>query len=216
MATEAAREWPDNYRASTAWWTVTVLMIFQIVSMIDRQVMSVLIPEMRADLDLNDFQLSMVQGLAFALFYGVAGLILGGIVDRHSRRSVMFFGILVWSLAAAGTGIARNYVQLFIGRLLVGCGEGSIAPAGQSLLSSIFPRHRLATPMACFSVAGVVGMSLSYALGGNLLQTFTQTPLGGPLAGLAPWRQVLVVTGLPGVAIALLAYTIKEPVRHQP
>lgn len=205
--------WPDNYRAPVAWWAVFVLVIFQIVSMIDRQVVSVLIPEMRADLGLNDFQISMIQGMAFALFYGAMGLIIGGLVDRHSRRKIMFGGIVLWSIAAAGTGLARNYVHLFIGRLFVGFGEGAISPAAQSLLSSIFPRSRLTTPMACFTAAGVLGMSLSYALGGNLLDLFTRAPLGGPLAGLEAWRQVLIVTGLPGVAVALLAFTLREPVR---
>lgn len=207
------QDWPDNYHAGTAWWTVAVLMIFQIVSMIDRQIMSVLIPEMRADLALNDFQISLVQGLSFALFYGIMGLVIGGMVDRYSRRSIMFVGIVIWSMAAASTGLARNYAQLFAGRLMVGAGEAAVSPAGQSLLSSIFPRHRLTTPMACFSVSGVVGISLSYALGGNLLERFTMEPLGGIFAGLAPWRQVLVVTGLPGVAIALLAFAIRDPVR---
>lgn len=207
-------DWPDNYSKATAWGAVALLMLFQIVSMIDRQVMSVLIPEMRADLNLNDFQISLVQGLAFALFYGAMGLVIGGMVDRYSRRRIMFVGIFLWSLAAAGTGLARNYAQLFIGRLLVGCGEAAIAPAGQSLLSSIFPRRRLTTPMACFTAAGVIGISLSYALGGNLLERFTHQPLGGPLAGLAPWRQVLIVTGLPGVLIAFLAFAIREPVRR--
>jgi len=206
--------WPDNYSAVTAWWSVLLLMLFQIVSMIDRQVMSVLIPEMRADLNLNDFQISLVQGLAFALFYGVMGLVIGGMVDRYSRRKIMFAGIFLWSLAAASTGLARNYGQLFLGRLMVGCGEAAIAPAGQSLLSSIFPRHRLTTPIACFTAAGVAGISLSYALGGNLLQLFSHSPLGGPLEGLAPWRQVLIVTGLPGVIVAFLAFAIREPIRR--
>jgi len=208
-----ATDWPDNYSAATAWVSVALLMLFQIVSMIDRQVMSVLIPEMRADLQLNDFQISLVQGLAFALFYGAMGLVIGGMVDRYSRRRIMFVGIFLWSLAAAGTGLARNYAQLFIGRLMVGCGEAAIAPAGQSILSSIFPRHRLTTPMACFTAAGVIGISLSYALGGNLLERFSTHPLGGPLTGLAPWRQVLIVTGLPGILIAFLAFAIREPVR---
>lgn len=207
-------QWPDNYSKVTAWWSVALLSVFQIVSMIDRQVMSMLIPEIRADLNLNDFQISLVQGLAFALFYGAMGLVIGGMVDRHSRQKIMFVGIFIWSLAAAGTGLARNYAQLFLGRLLVGCGEAAIAPAGQSLLSSIFPRRRLTTPMACFTVAGVLGMSLSYALGGLLLDLFTRQPLGGLLGGLEPWRQVLVVTGLPGVFIAFLAFAIREPIRR--
>ena len=205
--------WPDNYSAPAAWWAVAVMMVFQIVSMIDRQVVAVLIPEMRTDLGLNDFQISMVQGMAFALFYGAMGLIIGALVDRHSRRKIMFAGIVLWSVAAAGTGFARNYVQLFVARVFVGFGEGAISPAGQSLLSGIFPHGRLATPMSCFTVAGVIGISLSYALGGHLLESFTANPLGGPLDGLAPWRQVLVVTGAPGVLVALLAFTLREPKR---
>jgi MFS family permease len=205
--------WPDNYSAPVAWWAVAVTMIFQVVSMIDRQVVSVLIPEMRADLGLNDFQISMVQGMAFALFYGAMGLVIGALVDRHSRQKIMFGGILIWSVAAACTGFARNYVQLFLARLFVGFGEGAISPAAQSLLSGIFPRGRLATPMSCFTAAGVIGISLSYALGGHLLDRFTAVPLGGILHGLAPWRQVLIVTGAPGVLVALLAFTLREPKR---
>lgn len=210
---KAGDEWPDNYTAPAAWWAVAVLMLFQIISLIDRQVMSVLIPEMRAELGLDDFQISLVQGLAFALFYGVMGLVIGGFVDRYSRRAIMFGGITIWSLAAAATGLARTYVELFVARLAVGFGEASIAPAGQSLLSSIFPRRRLTTPVALMTVAGILGISLSYALGGNLLARFTAQPLGGPLTGLSPWRQVLVVTGLPGVVFAVLAFAIRPPHR---
>lgn len=212
-ASPAHGSWPHNYSAPAAWWAVAVTMIFQIVSMIDRQVVSVLIPEMRADLGLNDFQISMVQGMAFALFYGAMGLMIGGLVDRHSRQKIMFGGILLWSVAAASTGFARNYIQLFAARLFVGFGEGAISPAAQSLLSGIFPRGRLATPMSCFTAAGVIGVSLSYALGGHLLDQFTVAPLGGLLEGLAPWRQVLIVTGAPGVLVAFLAFTLREPKR---
>lgn len=209
-------DWPANYSRPVAWWAVAVIMVFQIVSMIDRQIVAVLLPEMRADLHLNDFQISLVQGMAFALFYGVMGLFIGALVDRYSRRAIMFGGIVLWSVAAAGTGLARNYMQLFAGRLLVGFGEGAISPAAQSLLSGVFPRGKLSTPMSCFTAAGVIGISLSYALGGSLLDRFTAVPLGGLLAGLEPWRQVLIVTGLPGVAVAFLAFALREPVRDRP
>lgn len=215
--TPAARlaEWPANYSSVSAWWAVVVTMIFQIVSMIDRQIVSVLIPEIRADLNLNDFQISLIQGMAFALFYGAMGLIIGGLVDRYSRRKIMFAGVVLWSVAASATGLARNYLHLFLGRLFVGFGEGAISPASQSLLSAIFPRGRLSTPMSCFTAAGVAGVSLSYALGGNLLDSFTRSPLGGPLEGLAPWRQVLIVTGLPGILVAFLAFSIRKPAHHR-
>jgi MFS family permease len=199
------------YPRGLAWWAVAVTAVFQIFSMIDRMIVAVLIPEMRVDLGLNDFQISLVQGMAFALFYGVVGLFIGGLVDRYSRRWIMFGGIVLWSAAAAGTGLARNYAQLFLGRLLVGFGEGAISPSAQSLLSSIFPRERLSTAMSCFTAAGVAGISLSFLLGGFLLQQLSHSPLGGVFDGLAPWRQVLIVTGLPGVAVAFLAFTLREP-----
>lgn len=202
-----------GYTPLKAWWAVLVIMLFQIVSLIDRTVIAVLIPEMRAELGLNDFQLSLIQGMAFALFYGAMGLVIGGLVDRWSRRGIMFAGITIWSLAAAATGLARDYAQLFGARLLVGFGEGAISPAAQSLLAGIFPRRLLATPMSCFVAAGVAGIGLSFALGGFLLDHFTHSPLGGPLEGLAPWRQVMVVTGIPGVLVGLLAFSFKEPVR---
>lgn len=212
-AARATSDYAPGFTGGMAWWAVVVTMIFQIVSMIDRVVVSVLIPEIRADLLLNDFQISLVQGMAFALFYGAVGLLIGGLVDRYPRRLIMFGGVLIWSIAAAATGYARTYVHLFLGRLMVGFGEGAISPASQSLISGIFPRHRLSTPISCFTAAGVAGVSLSFALGGLLLDRFTHAPLGGPLAGLDPWRQVLIVTGLPGIAVALLAFTITEPKR---
>jgi len=206
----------DGYRPLTAWWAVFVVVLFNIVSLIDRNIIAVMIPEIRADLGLNDFQISLVQGMAFALFYGIVGLFIGGLVDRYSRRWIMYAGISLWSLAAAGTGLAANYMQMFLARMMVGVGEGAISPSAQSLLAGIFPRHRLATPISAFVAAGVIGIGLSFALGGGLLEHFTRSPLGGPFVSLAPWRQVLVVIALPGLLVAFLAFTVREPSRTAP
>lgn len=196
-----------------AWWAVIVLMTFNIVSLIDRSIISVMIVDIRADLHLNDFQISLVQGMGFAIFYGVMGLVIGGLIDRSSRRKIMFAGINLWSLAACATGLAPNYMAMFGARLMVGVGEGAISPASQSLLSSIFPRHKLSTPMSCFVAAGVMGTGLAFALGGWLLDLFSHAPLGGPFVGLAPWRQVLVVTSLVGIPISFLIFSVREPSR---
>lgn len=212
-ATIAVSIAPAQIRPFAAWWSVFIFVVFNIVSLIDRNVIAVMIPEIQADLGLNDFQISLVQGMAFALFYGLVGLLIGGLVDRYPRRWIMYGGISLWSLAAAGAGLAANYAQMFLARMLVGMGEGAISPAAQSLLAGIFPRHRLATPLSAFVAAGIVGIGLSFALGGWLLEYFADHPLGGPFAGLAPWRQVLIALGLPGLLIALLAFTVHEPAR---
>lgn len=197
--------------APAAWFGLAIMMIFTIVSLIDRSIIAILTPEIAADLHLNHFQVSLVQGLGFAIFYGIGGVAIGSLVDRHSRRWIMFSGMTIWSLAAAGCGLAANYVHLFAARMMVGAGEGTISPCAQTLIASSFPPNRMSTPMSLFTAAGVAGLAISYGLGGMLLDHLTQSPIGGPLAGMAPWRQVLIITALPGLLVALLAFALREP-----
>src|SRR5205814_3139223 len=81
-----------------AWWAVIVLMTLQTVSLIDRNILSLMIIEVRHDLGLSDFQVSLLTGLAFSGFYCIAGLVLGALVDRHSIRRVLYISVTIWSL----------------------------------------------------------------------------------------------------------------------
>ena len=145
------------------------------------------------------------------MFYSVMGVFIGGLVDRYSRRWIMYGSITIWSLATAATGLVSTYRGLFASRLAVGFGEASISPAGHSLLALNFPRDRLATPLSLFVAAGLGGTGLAYYLGGELLTHFQHSALPWPFAGLAPWRQVMVAIGLPGLVIAVLAFTVRDP-----
>jgi MFS family permease len=196
---------------AAAWWTAVVGAIFNGLSLLDRTVIAVVLPEIRHDLDLTAFQISAVQGIGFVMFYSVMGVFIGGLVDRYSRRWIMYGSITIWSLATAATGLAASYRGLFVARLAVGFGEASISPAGHSLLAMNFPRDRLATPISLFVATGLGGTGLAYYLGGELLTLFQHASLPAPFAGLAPWRQVMVAIGLPGLLIALLAFTVNDP-----
>ncbi len=199
-----------QFRPLVAWWTVFVLMTLNACSLIDRQIMSMIVVDMKADMGLTDFQISLLQGLAFALFYGIFGLALGSIIDRYPKRVVVYICITFWSLSASITGLARSYGTMVFARMGVGAGEGGVNPASQSLIASLFPSGKISLPMSIFAGSGSIGMALSYLIGGALLDAVSKHSFPG-LEGLAPWRQVLVITSVPGVAIAFLAFTLTEP-----
>jgi MFS family permease len=213
MSDSQPRRWPG---LATAWWTAVVGAIFNGLSLLDRTVISVVLPEIRSDLGLTAFQISAVQGISFVMFYSVMGVVIGGLVDRYSRRWIMWGSITIWSLATAAHGLVATYRGLFAARLVVGFGEASISPAGHSMLALNFPRDRLATPLSLFVATGLGGTGLAYYLGGELLTYFQHAALPAPFAGLAPWRLVMIAIGLPGILIALLAFTMNDPRDSRP
>jgi MFS family permease len=147
--------------------------------------------------------------MAFTSVYCLAGLIIGALVDRYPAKRILYVGVTVWSLAVAAMGLARNYWTMIASRMVTAIGEGGVGPSGQVLISTMFPKERIALPMTLFSVAGAIGLGASYFFAGQLLEMFSAKPFPG-LDGLAPWRQVLVVIAMPGVLIAFLAFTMLE------
>ena len=196
-----------------AWFGVAILLIFSLLSYLDRQIVALLVDPIKADLGLTDTQLGLLQGLAFALLYSVAGLPLGWAVDRYPRRLVIFLGVVVWSLSSAACGLARNFWQIFIARTMVGVGEAALNPAAVSLISDLFPREKVATPMGVFSAGFYVGGGAALAIGGWIASLFAgREVVPFPLVGdVAPWQATFLVAGLPGVIVALLVYAFTDP-----
>jgi MFS family permease len=198
-----------------AWYTVGVLSLLYAVSIVDRLIMPMAVVDMRRSLGISDFQVSLMMGFAFALFYTTCGLPIGAAVDRYPQRWVIFIGIVLWSLAAAACGLARNGTQLFAARMGVGAGEAAISPASYSIMSALFAKDRLAGPISLYTMGGTLGGAFAVLIGGLLLQFFSAH--GGLtiwyFGPLQPWQSLFVVTGLPGVVIALLIFTVSEPSR---
>ena len=201
--------------AMKTWYTVGVLSFLYAVSIVDRLIMPMAVVDVRSSLGISDFQISLMMGFAFALFYTVCGLPIGMAVDRYPRRWIIFIGILIWSLAAAACGLARSSSQLFAARMGVGAGEAAISPAAYSTMSDLFPKDRLAGPLSVYTMGGTLGAAFSVFIGGFLLQYFTAH--GGLTTGifgtLQPWQALFVITGLPGIALALLVFSTTEPAR---
>jgi len=184
-----------------AWYVAGVLMVCNTFSFIDRQVLGLLVPPIKAELGLSDTQIGLLQGLAFGIFYTLLGIPMGRIADHGQRRLLVATGVFFWSLMTALCAGARSFGTLFLARMGVGVGEATLSPAAFSLLADYFPRHRLASALSIFSMGIFFGSGLALILGGLII------------GALGSWRLTFLVVGLPGVLVALLALTIREPKR---
>ncbi|MGP3791518.1 spinster family MFS transporter [Pseudomonas sp. B392_1p] len=203
-------------RTSAAWYMTGVLFLLYWLSLLDRLVISLLVDPIRSDLGISDFELSLLQGFAFGVFYAVCGLPLGWLVDRFSRRWIIFGGVTIWSIATALCGMAHNYWQLFLARIGVGAGEAALSPAAYSLMADSFPAHRLTTALAVYSMGSLFGTGMAYLLGGMIVGLVAEhESVLLPLIGeVRSWQMVFITIGLPGVFLGLLVFTFREPLRR--
>lgn len=198
-----------------AWTVVAILIVTAVLSYTDRQVLSLLVDPIRGELGISDTQISLLLGTAFAVIYGVAGIPLGYLADRTSRRNLIFAGILVWSVGTIACGLSRNFAEIFASRIVVGLGEAALSPAAISLISDYFPPSRRGTAVGLFLSGIAMGNGAAILIGGSVLQLIKLGALAAtPLAAQAPWRNVLLVIGGPGLLWALVILLVREPIRR--
>lgn len=209
----ASPPWP---RPAYSWYVVGVLLLAYTLSFVDRMILSLLVAPIRAALDISDTQVSLLIGLAFALFYTLLGLPLAWIADRYNRRNLILVGVAVWSFMTAGCGFAGSYATLFAARMGVGVGEATLSPAAYSMLSDYFPRDKLARAMAVYSIGVPLGAGIALILGSFVVQAVLAAPMVEvPFFGaMDAWRLIFVWVAAPGLLIALLMLTIREPLRR--
>jgi len=205
--------WPS---AGLAWYVVVILVIAFVFSFIDRIIIAMLVEPLKKDLGLSDTQIGWLQGLAFAVFYAAVGVPIGRMADRFSRRAIIGWGIFVWSLMTAVCGLARNFVELFLARVGVGVGEAALSPAAYSMIADYFPREKLGRAIGVYQSGAFFGAGLSFLVGGLVIQAVMKAgDLHLPLVGdVQPWQAVFFIVGLPGVLVALLMLTVREPARR--
>ncbi|MFN4145159.1 MAG: spinster family MFS transporter [Runella sp.] len=200
-----------------AWYVVAVLMLAYISSFIDRQVLTLLVKPLKRDFQITDTQYGLLVGLSFALFYTFLGIPIGRMADRQNRKRIIVWGITIWSLMTALCGITSTYNQLFLARIGVGIGEAALSPAAYSLITDLFPRHKLGTALGVYNIGVYLGSGLSILLVALILKlvniegTWT-LPIFGDIF---PWQSVFFIVGFPGLLIVLLMlFTVHEPTRQ--
>jgi MFS family permease len=197
-------------------YVLLVLMICYTLSFIDRQILSLLVGPIKRDLGLSDTGVSLLQGFAFALFYGSLGVPIGKIADTRRRTTLISIGVLFWSLMTALCAGARSFGSLFLARMGVGVGEATLAPGAFSLITDYFSKERLARALSVYSMGIFIGSGLALLVGGTVVQATARMPaVDLPILGIvASWRLTFLLVGVPGLLIAAWVATVREPVRR--
>ncbi|GAN00323.1 permeases of the major facilitator superfamily [alpha proteobacterium U9-1i] len=215
QATQAAPANGDYPSALMGWATVAILFILYVLSLTDRYIIALLVQPMKADLGLSDFQLSLLQGPAFALLYSACAIPIGILLDRFGRKLVLYFSVTVWSIAAAMCGFAQGFAGIALARAVLGAGEAGFSTGAYSVIGDSFRPDRVSFAMSIFVMGGVMGAGFVFLLGGPLVAALHENGAVdlGAFGTLEPWRQAFILTGIPGVFLAFLIFFFREKKR---
>ena len=199
--------------SSYSWYVLGVLVVVYILNFIDRQILSILAVDIKADLGLTDGDMGFLGGAAFAVFYALFGIPLGRLADNWNRKNLLSIGLALWSIMTALSGFARDQAQLTIARMGVGVGEATASPTAYSLISDYFPKRQRATALAIYSSGLYIGGGVSLFIGALIVKGWNDAyPGGGPM-GLVGWQAAFLAVGIPGLLVALWVATLREPMR---
>ncbi|MCK9543094.1 MAG: MFS transporter [Novosphingobium sp.] len=206
---QASTAAPTRY----AWYVLLLLTAANTFNYIDRKILSILAEAIKADLGIDDAQIGFLFGTVFAALYAIFGLPIGRLADNWSRTRLMALGLTLWSGMTALSGFAGNFLHLSLARVGVSAGEAVANPCSHSLIADYFPAHRRATAYATYLTGSFVGMGLSLAIGGVVMQGWPSFAADVGLQWLRPWQAAFLICGLPGLVLALLVFRMVEPQR---
>ncbi len=182
-------------------YAMLVLAVVYMFNFVDRQILAILLPAIKAEFDVGDTFLGFLAGPAFAIFYVALGVPIAQYADRCNRRNLIAASVAIWSAMTAISGFATNLVHLTLARIGVGIGEAGCSPPAHSMIADYFPPEKRSTAMGFYTIGISAGIMLAYLAGGWAVQE-----LG--------WRATFVVVGVPGLFLALLVrFTLVEPQR---
>jgi MFS transporter, Spinster family, sphingosine-1-phosphate transporter len=188
---------PFNYQQARL---LAVLALINFVNFADRQVLNPLVPLLRQHFGVSDAQLGSLQ-MVLLVVLALASIPFGYLADRFNEPKIIFFGVMIWSVAAIGSGLAPTFALLIFARAMVGIGEAAYAPAAQSLISDSFSVEHRALAQSIFAAGMILGGIAGLALGGIM----------GAHHG---WQHAFIIVGLIGVIPGLSALKLKQPARR--
>jgi len=182
-----------------AYGTVLLFTLIYILSFVDRQIVAVLGTQIRDSLLLSNFQIGLLYGPAFSFVYALAGIPMGRIADKTSRKLMICTGLFIWSLMTVLSGFAASFAFLVSARVFVGLSQAMLSPAVYSYLADAFsPKHR-ATVFSIYASGIFIGVGLSFLVGGTVSLQYD-------------WRVAMITVGIPGLVLAPIVWLfVREP-----
>lgn len=147
-------------------------------------------------------------GTAFMVVYMLGAPVFARLAERHSRWMIVGIGVILWSLASGGSGLAGTFIALLLTRCLVGVGEAAYGPVAPALISDYYPVKRRGQVLAWFFMAIPVGSALGYVFGDWVAN--------GVFAGRADgWRWAFYLVVIPGLVLGSWSWFRRDPPRGQ-
>ena len=203
-------------KESYAWYVIGILFLVTVLSQMDRQLPTLLVGPIKSEFGISDTAFSVLQGYAFAIVYTLAGIPLGRLVDRAHRRNLILFGLLFWSMMTIFSGLAQSFWQLFTARMGIGVGEAVLAPAAYSMIADYIRPERRGRALALYYMSIGIGSGASLFVGGLILHGLPAEGLELPILGqMDNWRWMFLFAGAPGILVAGLLFTVREPRRQE-
>jgi len=178
---------------------LTILAVVYAFHFVDRQVVMLLIEDIKIDMQLSDTQVGLLTGMAFAFFYSTLGIPIARWADRGNRITIISLSTALWSAMVLCCGMAGTYLQLLLARIGAAVGEAGCVPPAQSLIADHYDRKERARAMSLYMVGGQASVILCAVVAGWLNQFYG-------------WRVTLWVLGAPGLLLALIVrFYLHEP-----
>lgn len=189
---------------ASAWtrrYVLGILVVVYTFNFIDRQILAILLPAIKAEFVVDDWVLGLLAGPAFAVFYATLGVPIALIADRWNRRNLIAIALALWSGMTALSGTVTNVVQLALARVGVGIGEAGCSPPAHSIISDYYPPEQRSAAMGIYTGGISIGIMIAYLAGGWVAQNIG-------------WREAFFIVGIPGLLLALVVrFTVREPER---
>ena len=184
-----------GYRSYVMWMLLGIYSL----NFLDRQIINILAEPIKHELELADWQLGVMTGFAFALFYTFLGIPIARLAETGNRVRIISISMAVWSFFTVLCGMAQNFIQLLLLRIGVGIGEAGCSPPSHSLITDYAPRDKRASALAFYSMGIPIG-------------SLTGMIFGGVIADAYGWRTAFILAGAPGLVLAVIAVlTVREP-----
>ena len=213
MASKPARL--STHVPAYAWYALFVFVLVYIINFIDRQILAILVGDIKRDLGVKDAEIGFLYGTAFAVFYSLFGIPLGRLADGWYRGRLMACGLALWSSMTMLSGFATNFTMLAAARIGVGIGEASASPAAYSMIADYFRKERRGTAISIYASGLYIGGGVSLLIGGLIVGRWTEVfpdPAAAPF-GLAGWQAAFIAVGLPGLLLVPWVLSLREPPR---
>ncbi|MCH8244073.1 MAG: MFS transporter [Planctomycetes bacterium] len=176
-------------------------------------------PIEQGGLGLTDFEIGLL-GPAWLLPYCFAQLMVGYLSDRFPRRTVILASLMASVVALAATGLARNFPELFLGRVMLGIGQACAVPAMASVIADCFTDRTRSKAVGFYLFSYNCSLIIAGKYGGAIADIpvwrVSLAVFGGGELAVTGWRMAhFIFAAMGGAVWLLLWFLLREPERTE-